>query len=261
MNPSLLKEWRRRSAHSEFDAAMIKIFDNDIRELLALVEKQPRTVYAYDEKKALPISDTSSLIMLKDTAFELGGSDKPCASSTVVTDSIELENKVIVIGRELNQIKSDCSYARLVLISLGDAPEDEQGIFDLVKALEYAKYKENVEGFMMRASTMLKREQVRVSRAALKKGLCFEALGATTIKAYLSKPSVKAVSVIFIADSELDFAPLQAFARHTDELLKAFNHILDNVLVDCAHCSLKQICDEVEGMRELHLMGAARLKL
>lgn len=237
---------------------MIKIFDGDIKKLLSVLDAQEQMVYSYDEKKALPTSDSSSLILLKDTAFELGGSDKPCVASTVVTDDIPLENKVYVIGKELADIKADCNYAKIVLISLDDAPEEEQEIFDLVKSLEYVKYKQNVDGFMMRASTMLHREQVRVAKSAIKKGLSFEKLGATTIKAYLEKPSVKAVSVIYVADANMDFAPLEEYCTHTSEILKAFNHILDNVLVDCAHCNLREICDEVEGMKELHFMNAMR---
>lgn len=239
---------------------MIKIFDNDIQSLLTLINAQPQIVYDYDEKKALPTSDSSSLILLKDTAFELGGSDNPCAAATVVTDSLALKNQVIVLGKELKDIKQDCNYAKFVLISLCDAPDDEQGIFDLVKSLEYAKYKENVDGVMMRASTMLNREQVRVSKSAIKSGMSFEKLGATTIKTYLSKPAVKAVSVVFVADSKVDFDALQEISTHTKEILKAFNHILDNVLVDCAHCNLKTICDEVEGMKELHFKNASAMQ-
>lgn len=239
---------------------MIKIFDNDIQTLFAHINAHSQIVYDYDEKKALPTSDTSSLILLKDTAFELGGSDKSCVSATVVTDAIPLKNQVIVLGKELNDIKQDCNYAKFVLISLDDAPEDEQGVFDLVKSLEYVKYKENVDGVMMRASTMLNREQVRVSKSAIKKDVSFEKLGATSIKTYLSKPGVKAVTVIFVADSDIDFDTLKEVSLHTKDILKTFNHILDNLLVDCVHCNLKAICDEVEGMKELHFKNASAMK-
>lgn len=232
---------------------MISIFDSDINELTAYVAKNATKVYAYDESKALPVSEHSELILTKDSAYELGGSDMPCAAATVITGNLPVENKVVLVGKELKDIKRDCNYAKIVLISVKDAPEDEQAIFDLTKSLEYAKYKENVQGFMMRASSFRQREQVRVSKTALKKGLSFEALGATTIKSYLSRDVVNAVTVIFVADTASDFEPVQNFALHTAQILSAFNHILDNVLVDCAHCNLKEICDEVEGMRELHL--------
>ena len=231
---------------------MINIFDDDIKKLKAYIAKNDAKVYAYDASKALPTSEHSSLILTKDSAYELGGSDMPCAVATVLTDGLPVVNQTLVIGKELKDIKHDCNYAKIVLISVKDASDDEQAIFDLTKSLEYAKYKENVEGFMMRASVIKQREQVRVSKTALKQGLSFESLGATTIKSYLSRDVVNAVTVLFVADTAADFSPLQDFAQHPPQILPAFNHILDHVLVDCAHCNLKEICDKVEGMRELH---------
>lgn len=235
---------------------MINIFDEDIKRLNDYVAKNATRIYQYDESKALPTSEHSSLILTKDSAYELGGSDMPCAVATVLTDELPVANQTVLIGKELKDIRQDCNYAKIVIISVKDAADGEQAIFDLTKSLEYAKYKENVQGFMMRASAIKQREQVRVSKVAIKQGLSFEALGATTIKSYLSRDVVKGVTVVFVADTCADFAPLQDFASHTSQILAAFNHILDNVLVDCAHCDLKVICDSVEGMRELHMKQA-----
>ncbi len=232
---------------------MINIFDGEIDNLKGYVDKFATKIYAFDERKVLPVSENSELILMKDAAYELGGSDKPCAAATVLTDDLPVQNQTILVGKELADIDKDCNYAKFVIISVKNTPDDEQGIFDLTKSLEYAKYKENVKGFMMRASTIRQREQVRVAKSALKNGLSFEALGATTINSYLARDVVNAVTVVFVADTSSDFAPLQSFASNTSQILSAFNHILDNVLVDCAHCNLKEICDEVDGMRTLHL--------
>lgn len=235
---------------------MIGIFDKEIKALSKVFEGVATTKYDYDESKVLPTSEHSELVLLKDCAFELGGSDKPCACATVITDSIPLSNQTIVVGKQLKDIKKDCSYAKIVLLGLKFGPDEEQGIFDLTKSFEYAKYKENVSGFMMRASAIRHREQVRVSKSAIKNGLTFEKLGDTTIANYLSKDVVKNVTVIFVADEDGVFDEITDFASRTSDILDAFNHILDNVLVDCAHCNLKQICDEVEGMREMHIKMA-----
>lgn len=235
---------------------MISIFDGEINVLYKLIDGVQTTVYEYDSTKALPTSEHSELVLMRDAAFELGGSDKPCVCATVVSDTAPIDNKTIVIGKELADIREDCSYAKIVLIGLKDSPDDEQGIFDLTKALEYSKYKENVQGFMTRVSALSQREQVRVSKTAIKHGLSFEKLGATVISGYLAKDAVKSVTVLYVADSSIDFDELQKFASKTSEILKAFNHILDNVLVDCAHCNLREICDEVEGMKELHFRNS-----
>lgn len=236
---------------------MIGIFDEDIKKLFDCIAKNDAKVYPYDSGKALPTNEQSELILMKDSAFELGGSDMPCTAATVLTDDMPVKNQTILIGKELKDVKKDCNYAKIVIISVNAESDDEQAIFDLAKSLEYAKYKENVSGYMMRTSVIKQREQVRVAKSAIKRGLSFEALGATTIKSYLAKDAVKAVTVVFVADAQIDFAPLQEFSSHTSQILSAFNHILDNVLVDCAHCNLKEICDSVEGMRELHMKQAS----
>lgn len=45
---------------------------------------------------------------------------------------------------------------------------------------------------------------------------------------------------------------LAALAETIRSTTDALNHILDDVLLDCKSCNLKPICDQVEGMRELH---------
>ena len=44
--------------------------------------------------KLLNVSNINSVILLSDTAFELGGSNKPCVSSLAVSSDIELSNSV-----------------------------------------------------------------------------------------------------------------------------------------------------------------------
>lgn len=235
---------------------MIKLFDKDIQSLEDVLKSDKIRTYAYDESKVLPTSEHSELVLLKDCAFELGGSDAPSACATVVTDTLEIGNRVVVVGKELCEIKKDCAYAKIVIINLKESPDDEQEIFDLIKSLEYEKYKENVAGFMMRASSFSHREQVRVSKSAIKDGLTFEKLGATTIANYLSKDIVRAVTVVFVADAKVDYDLICDFAQKSADILDALNHLLDNVLVDCQHCNLKQICEQVEGMREMHIKMA-----
>ena len=58
--------------------------------------------------------------------------------------------------------------------------------------------------------------------------------------------------VIFVTDGEL-VEKLKPFAGKVDDITKTLTHILDGLPTDCGHCSMKPICDEVDGMRELHL--------
>ena len=60
------------------------------------------------------------------------------------------------------------------------------------------------------------------------------------------------VRLIFATDPPA-LKELIANARQVDAITKTLTHILDGLPTDCGHCTLKPVCDEVEGMRELHM--------
>ena len=105
---------------------------------------------------------------------------------------------------------------------------------------------------MVRVSSQSNQEQVRISSDALKKGISFGKVGAAYISKYKAVDKVKRVRVIFITDSALVEA-LRPNAEKVDAITRTLTHILDGMPTDCGHCSMKPVCDEVEGMRELHL--------
>lgn len=72
------------------------------------------------------------------------------------------------------------------------------------------------------------------------------------IKSYRKNPNVEAVKLIFITDPKFPYQDLEVQAKRAEQITRAIDHILKNLAMDCNVCSLKQICDEVEGMKELH---------
>ena len=38
--------------------------------------------------------------------------------------------------------------------------------------------------------------------------------------------------------------------------MKKYSDIMKNLIMDCKACNLKEVCDEVEGMKELHFAQA-----
>ena len=52
----------------------------------------------------------------------------------------------------------------------------------------------------------------------------------------------------------------QDSAKKANDITKTLTHILDGMATDCRSCNLKPICDEVEGMRELHFKQAKKDK-
>lgn len=121
-----------------------------------------------------------------------------------------------------------------------------------MQKIDYTRYHVYPEGFMMRISTSAKREPVRISSEALRKGLDFQKVGNLFIKAYLKQPYVKGVKVIFITDENFDYEKLEKYAGKMETVTDSLNKILKDFVMDCTICNLKPVCDEVEGLRQYH---------
>ena len=193
--------------------------------------------------------------MLRDAAFELGGSGCPSASYTCATTSgLISEDEILLYGPDLPEITGDCAFAKIVLLEtedLGEA-EDSEKAYQAIRNLEFVRYHVFPIGYMVRVSSESNREQVRVSKKVVRAGIRFAYVGGTYIRKYKAIPGVKHVRVIFVTDEKIVNA-LQPFAGKVDDITKTLTHILDGLPTDCGHCSLKPVCDEVEGMRELHM--------
>ena len=87
----------------------------------------------------LNTSDKNSVIFLSDTAFELGGSNKPCVSGLAVSSDVSFSNSVYLLGNDLNKIKADSPFCKFVFIQIEDF-EDEQNTFNKIIELESLRY-------------------------------------------------------------------------------------------------------------------------
>lgn len=201
------------------------------------------------EKSFLKQNDKNVILFGKDTAFELGGSQLPCVSTMAVSSDIVFENGTVLIGRDLTEIKTDSSFGKIVFLQIDNVNEEEA--FDKIKALELIRYHFCPDGFMSRASALNMREQIRVGKKAVKSKITFADYGNALIEQYLKNPIVKRAQIVFITDFER-FDELHKIADKIKSTTSALNHIFDNIMFDCSSCNLKEICDEVEGMRELH---------
>ncbi len=205
---------------------------------------------------SLNVSNKNSVILLSDTAFELGGNNKPCVSGLAVSSDIKFSNSVYLLGNDLNEINADSPFAKFVFIQIQDF-EDEQNTFNKIKELEALRYHLSVDGFMTRASALNMREQVRVSKKAVKSGITFADYGNTLLSKYLEFDFVKSAEIYFVTSFN-NFEKLNVIAKKISQTTSALNHIFDNVMFDCSTCNLKEICDEVDGLKELHLKNVKK---
>ena len=104
----------------------------------------------------------------------------------------------------------------------------------------------------MLRTTSGNKEKVRVSKELVNDKTSFSKIGSAYIKAYKQIPSVINVKEIFITDDSL-YEELIKICNKKNQIQDALDHILKGmVLNDCNACSVKELCDEVEGMRQIH---------
>ena len=232
----------------------MELFNSLIQETQALLEHGRPTVWDYSERDCWTEIGSSELVLQKDAAYELGAAGRGSANYVLFTSSPKLVDKdqVLLYGPDLKDIKGDCDFARIVLLRVGVLDDDSDKVYRILKDIEFAKYHVYPEGYMVRMSPENYREQIRVSKKALKKGVSFRAIGASYIKAYKKDPNVLNATVIFVTAPGFDYNAMKDLAKKSSEATNTLTTILEGLPTDCSVCSLKGICDEVEGMKELH---------
>ena len=223
----------------------MEFFDSLINEALELAQGPRKYDYAYNSDNAWQDVGFNQVILQRDTAFELSGTGFNLITSSPVKDGIT------VIGDSLGDIRDNCRFTRITLVEI-EEPEDQQKTYNLIRKIEYVKYHYFPDGYMIRTSSRSHKEAVRVAKSALKKGISFENVGNLLINKYKENPAVKGVRVIFITSKEADHKTFEAMAEKSNGITETLNHVMNSVNFDCNTCNLKPICDEVEGMRELH---------
>lgn len=220
-------------------------FNSLINEVDLLVEDKEKSVHCYEESKQWADLGYSQVILQRDMAYELNGTGFSLVTTNAVSDEI------IVVGDDLGDVRSSCNFARIAIVEI-DETADTQSAYDLIKKIEYVKYHCFPDGFMMRSASSSFKESVRVSKNALKNGLDFNKIGNLLISKYKSIPQVKSVKLIFITENCVNYSQISAIAEKNRKITETLNQVMNDLVFDCESCNLKPICDEVEGMRELH---------
>ena len=231
----------------------MELYNSIITATRAQLEGAAPRQWGYDPAGAWRDTGASELVMLRDAAFELGGSNCPSANFTCVTSDEALvpKDEILLYGKDLTELRGDVSFARLAFLLVDDLGGDDEAAYQAIRDMEFVKYHVFPEGYMVRISSESNREQVRLSKAAVARGIDFRRVGAAYIKGYNNNEHVRRVQVVFITDSAV-VTELSKTAKKVDGITKTLTHILEGIPADCGSCNLKPICDEVEGMREMH---------
>ena len=220
--------------------------------------------YGYDPAKAWPDTGVSELVMLRDAAFELGENNQPAVNySCVTTDpGLVCRDEIVVVGPELSEMNAGTPFARIALVLIDeiqtDGEEDTEPVFRAIQDIDFVKYHVYPSGYMVRTSSENMREQVRVSRDAMRRGISFERVGCDYISQFKKTPHVKAVQLVFVTAPDADYKTMAANAKTVHDITMTLSKILEGMPTDCGSCKLKPVCDEVEGLKELHFGKKAK---
>ena len=261
----------------------MSLYDKEIRVLLELLSGLPLRRLP---EKSWSCTDRECLVLRSDMAFELGGDGLAAVSGLAFTADREAvpESGVFLAGRDLpelletvtgsrtdtpdhpgkhrggiqgsrkGEVPGSFPYARITLLRLKEDLEyDTQGWYGVLKKLGYTRYHVFPEGYMMRISAVKEREPVRVSREALKRGMDFGSVGKAFLDAYLAHSQVEAARVIFLTTTEAPYARLQELAGKFDRITASLDQVFAGLSMDCTTCGQRELCEEIEGLKDLHL--------
>jgi len=236
----------------------VNLFDEMIIEITGELCHLAPMEAARLEKPRRPWADVGAhhMILAREMAYELGGAGTLGLSGCLyTTEPILFPQGVYLYGKDLPQIRESQSYARLVLVELEET-DSEEALYRKFREVDYVRYHIHPEGYMARISPVSQREPVRVSQKALKKGVRFAEIGDLYLMQYQKIPQIKTVNVIFVTHPAFDYCMLEDRLGRAEQITQSLNHIFTGLSMDCDHCGLKTVCDEVEGLRELHFRRA-----
>ena len=226
-------------------------FNSLIAEVNNLIDCLKRKSFSYEKSGAWQDIGYNEVILQRDTAAELEG----VGFNLITTRSVN--DEIVVIGDDIPDIHGNRKFARVCVIQVEET-EEQQKAYNLIRKIEYTKYHVFPEGYMIRTTSRSHKEAVRVSEKAVKNGIDFSKVGNLLINKYKENSAVKGVKVIFVTDENADYKAFEEIARKNNDITETLNHVMNSVNFDCNTCKLKPICDEVEGMKELHFSTAAK---
>lgn len=225
------------------------LFDTEIKEVLSLLKGYKELDITDDLLEDL---GKNNMIFQSETAFELGGGINRSLSFELASSSFVDRDRILLIGKDLYELDKDTAFARITILNTEDTEKKSDKLYDQLERIKYTKYRVSPKGYMLRTTTGNK-EKVRVSKELVNNKISFSNIGSAYIKAYHQIPSINNVMEIFITEDNEMFDELIRISRRKNEIQDALDHILKGmVLNDCNACSVKELCDEVEGMREIH---------
>lgn len=239
----------------------MRLYDDLLNRLRALLPDAPMIRAPYDPTACAPEGEKDRILFRADTAYELGGGGKPGAQAVLFADLAEHRSETLLYGPDLSDIAGDAPFGHFTVVELKETDEAALST-ERLKTVGFTVFQLYPAGYHIRISPAACREQVRVAKAALQKEppLSFIHVGNSLIKAFLRQPDVNSVQTIFLTDPGIDYKTLSVLAAKAKKITDAVQSTLQMDELDCASCKMKPVCDEIDGLRELHFQKEGKTR-
>ena len=214
-------------------------------------------VYTFNENRTWPRTERQ-IILNDETAVELGHPSTESVSFLIWTESADKikDNNITIIGPDLDQTNAErIPYGKIVLVKTTGF--DKDNAYKRFEKMDHLKFKSELEGFMLRSVPQDYKEWSRVSKKAIKSGFNLKVLGGELIRDLKTLDFVEAVEIIFITSSKEDVARFKPIGEIVSKATMAMNRMFEDLEFDCEHCTFREVCDEIDGMKGMHKKAMA----
>lgn len=213
---------------------------------------QGRLRYTADSVGPWPAGGGRTIVMKTDTARELGPPHTASASLLLWTEDPALVNNGVIhiLGPDLIQMPEGAvPFGRAVVLCVRGM--EHGNCHERHREMERARFRVDLDGYMMRAVSQRGREWSRISADALARGFSLAHLGAALARACAELEYVTAVEVLFITSGEEDVRRLGALGERASMVVGGMNKMYLDDALNCASCAYGDVCGAVEGLREM----------
>ncbi|HPI93212.1 MAG TPA: hypothetical protein PK350_08765 [Deltaproteobacteria bacterium] len=235
----------------------MNVFDqhlDEVRQALASGDLRIKAgTCLFDPERTWPRGRPGDIILSTDTAIELGHPQTESLAFLMWTDSSDMvvDGRITVVGPDLDGLApGKAPFGKIVLAGVHGFTGDNA--YDRFQELDMIRFRLCLEGYMLRAVPQQNREWGRVSRQARMNGLSLRMIGNELIREYRKLDYVDAAEVIFITSSPQDIRLFRPTGEKAARIIGAMNRIFDDLEQDCDACGFRDVCDEVEGLRDMH---------
>lgn len=195
----------------------------------------------------------NQIILQNDTAVELGPSQMASVSVLLATGDKGLvhDGSITLVGPDIPECNGrEMAFGKLVLVQVRGL--DDDNLFERCQEMNMQRLSLNLLGYAPRAIPQKGREWSRISKKALGEGFSFEVLGTELYRELCKLDYVDAAELVFITSNTGDVERFGSLAQRVGKTLQALDKMGERLAYDCASCDYRDVCDEVDGLREKH---------